>query len=947
MVDEQLTLKEITQKWQTKWDEAKLFEAIPDDRPKFFLNFPYPYINAYQHIGHLFTLMKVEAFARYKRMRGFNVLFPQGWHITGSPIVQAAKRVKEREPKQVKIMKDMGFGESDLAKFEEPTYWLEFFAPEFKKDYKLMGMSIDWRREFHTTDLNPHYDAFVKWQFRKLKEKGLVVKGKFPVVWDPKENVPVGDHDRVEGEGETPQEFMLIKHKLDDKFVISATLRQDTILGITNLYVHPELEYEEVESGDEHWILGSPAVERLLQQGHDLKRIKKVPGVDLIGKKTVEFGGNEVLILPATFLDPNFGTGLVHSVPSDSADDLIALQDLQKDEAIIKKYGLNLDEVRKIKPIAVLDTPGYSGIPAQDFLNKYNIKSQKERSKLDEIKKELYKLSHHSASFNEKYKDVFSTNLQGVKVEKGKDLIKKELIENGWATHYYQLTGKVVSRSLTECIVKIVDDQWFVDYGNEEWKQKARKCLDQIKLYPEKARQQFENVIDWLHEWACTRESGLGTRLPWDEKWLIESLSDSTIYMAYYTIVHILRDVPIEQVNDALFDYVLLDQEVQTKVDPSLAKAMRAEFDYWYPVDFRNSGKDLIQNHLTFFIFTHTAIFPEKNWPKGIGTNGWVTVDGQKMSKSLGNMIPVRGVAEEFGVDPARFTILFGGESLDDPNWESTLAKTLKTRLPQLLTFFAENYEIGRTTQEPIDEWFASVLNRSIRDATQAMDETLFRTALQKIYFDLGKLIRTYVARGDPQKQLLKEAIRAQVLMLTPFTPHICEEIWSELGHKKFISRESWPSFDESKINDTIEAAHDMLSDVQDDIKTVMQLSKIFAPKKITLFVADDWKFDFVSKLKGQLEQTNDMKTIVAALMATPLRNQGPQLMKLIPSILKDRSKLPLHTMTKQEELVHYKNFEQDISSQFNCPVEIIDANESNEQKARVAMPSKPAILIE
>ncbi len=128
--------RKIEKKWQAKWERGKVFEADPDKRKKFFVSFPIPYINAYQHIGHLYTLMKVEAFARYKRLCGFNVLFPQAWHATGSPIINAAKRVKEREPKQLKIMKDMGIPDSKIKKFEKPEYWIDFFAPEFEKDYR-------------------------------------------------------------------------------------------------------------------------------------------------------------------------------------------------------------------------------------------------------------------------------------------------------------------------------------------------------------------------------------------------------------------------------------------------------------------------------------------------------------------------------------------------------------------------------------------------------------------------------------------------------------------------------------------------------------------------------------------------------------------------------------------------------------------------------------------
>ena len=171
-------------------------------------------------------------------------------------------------------------------------------------------------------------------------------------------------------------------------------------------------------------------------------------------------------------------------------------------------------------------------------------------------------------------------------------------------------------------------------YGNPEWKDLAKKCLAQMNIYPEKARKQFEYVLDWLKDWACTREFGLGTKLPWDEKWIIESLSDSTIYMAYYVLAKYFEDpsykIDPQKLDDYFFDYIYLKRgnidEVSAKsgLSKELISDMKKEFEYWYPFEFRNSGKDLIQNHLSFCIFNHAAIFPEELWPKGFGVNGWV-----------------------------------------------------------------------------------------------------------------------------------------------------------------------------------------------------------------------------------------------------------------------------------------------------------------------------------
>ncbi len=825
-----VSFQKIEKKWQKAWEEKKVFEPKVDKkRKKFFLTFPYPYMNAIPHIGHLYTLMRVEAFARYKRMKGFNVLFPQAWHCTGSPIVAAAKRIEEGEKKQIKLLKDQGFKDKEIEKLKKPEHWPKVFTKIWGEAYRVMAISYDKRREFITTSMNPHYDKFIQWQFKKLKEKGYVAKGKHPVVWDPKTDMPVGDHDRIKGEGEVPQEFCLFKFNLDDgKKIITATLRHDTVWGITNVYVNPEVEYVEIETKGERWIVGEPVIEKLKNQEFAVKVLGKVNGRNLIGKWVESFGGKKILVLPATFLDPNYGTGMVHSVPSDSADDLIALRDLQKDDDLIKEYGLNSKEVKNIEPIEIFETPEVGGNSAQYFLDKYNVKSQNERDKLEKIKKELYKLTFTKGKLGHLYKKGFSKNLEGMDIPKGQKIIKKELLEQGWIELFYELTGEVVSRSLAKCAVKVVSDQWFINYDNEEWKKQVHTVLKGVKLYPEIVRDQFSYVIGWLNKWACTREYGLGTRLPFDESWLIESLSDSTIYMAYYTIAHLIKDVPIEKVDDKLFDYIFLGKGGKPKVK-NIDK-MREEFEYWYPVDFRNSGKDLVQNHLTFFLFNHVAIFPKKYWPVGVGVNGWVKVDGQKMSKSLGNMIPVKEMAKKFGSDVSRLTILNGGEGLDDPNWDSNFAEMMKNKLISFYDFVVENYNNGRKDRNNSDNWIESKLHRLIKETEGFMENTMFRSAIQRGFFDLQNSLKRYLQKNKkPNKIVLNNLIETQLLLLSPFTPFICEEIWNKIG-KKFISLTKWPEYDEKKIDIELEKTEEKINNSQKDIINIKNIVRIENP---------------------------------------------------------------------------------------------------------------------
>ncbi len=930
----------LDRKWQKIWKEAKVFEANPDStKPKFFVTFPYPYMNGFAHLGHFYTSMRVEAFARFKRAQGFNVLFPQAWHCTGDPIEAAAARIREKEPKQLKIMHDMGITEHEIQKFSDATYWTQYFPKEWEKDLKAAGYSFDPRRQFITTSLNPYYNKFIQWQFRKLKEKGLIGLGKHPVVWCPKDQTPLGDHARSQGEGERPQEFTILKFKWKEAFLVAATLRPETIFGLTNLWVNPDIEYIKAKVNEEIWIISKECAEKLKEQERKVEILGNIHGKDLIGQMVIApLNNHEIIVLPSFFCDPKKGTGLVMSVPSDAPDDYMGLKDLQNDQKLVSKYGLLMEDVKQIKPIPIIRSDELGDLPAMKVCEELKIHSQHERDKLEQAKKIVYKKGFYAGIMNErcgKYADV--------PVERAKDLIQKDLKALGIAESFYELTGTVVCRCLTSGIVKIVSNQWFLHYGDREWKDTVKKNLQNIKLYPEKVRQQFEYVIDWLHDWACTREFGLGTKLPWDEKWVIESLSDSTIYMAFYTIVHKLKEINLEEIDDDFFDFVFLKKGKNKWGE--VGEALQEEFEYWYPVDFRNSGKDLIQNHLTFFMFNHTAIFPEKNWPVGIGTNGWTVVDGQKMSKSLGNFLLVRDVIKP-GADGARITILSGGETLDDPNWDTEFVKSVYTKLDQWYEFSLKWHKYkGRTEERHVDRWFDSRLNILKKEITNAMEETLFRTAVQKIFFEWQNVLKWYLRRtnNNPHHEKMKQAIEEQIIMFAPFAAHVCEEIWEACGKESLACITNWPSIEEEKIDPQLDAIENYIAKITEDVQDVLSFVKIQKPTSIKLFVAPTWKYEPVKQLKEELKKTRD----VSALMKT-IKSPGKEkeLSKFILAAVKNPGKLPEHVWSPgEEERIIHENLAF-LKTEFDCPVEIQKADTSKEEKAQQAWPSKPAILI-
>jgi leucyl-tRNA synthetase len=472
-----------------------------------------------------------------------------------------------------------------------------------------------------------------------------------------------------------------------------------------------------------------------------------------------------------------------------------------------------------------------------------------------------------------------------------------------------------------------------------------------MKLYPEKVRQQFDYVIDWLHKWACTREEGLGTRLPWDEKWVIESLSDSTVYMAYYTLLPLLKDEDSEDLNDELFNYIFRNEKFSDKIRISKEKAdkLKEEFEYWYPVDFRNSGKDLIQNHLTFFIFNHVAIFDEKYWPQSIGANGWVTVDGVKMSKSLGNMIPVRDMVEEFSADASRITILNGGETLDDPNWDSSFAKNIIPKITNLFDTFLQVYNKGVGDFRSIDGWANSEINRIIKEASEFMELTHFRSAIQKIFFETQNLVKWYLVRTNnkPNKEVMNKIVDSMIVMMHPFTAHITEEYNEKLGNKKSVLDSSWPSFDEKKIDKNLDLSEKIIENTTKDVHNVKKLANVENIKKITIIVSKDWKYDYFNKLIGLVEKTRNVSDILKELMSDDkLRLFGKDISKLTPRLVAT-NKVPNNVLDKEMEVELFIQSKEYFENTFNCEIEILIGDKTDNPKANNAMPGKPAIIIE
>lgn len=936
--------------WLKVWDEKHAFEPDPvAGKKKVFVTFPFPYMNAAVHVGTAFTASHLEFYSRFKRLQGYNVLFPWAWHWTGQPIVGMSKRLKEGDPAVRRAFIELDHvPEKEVAKFVEPEYLASYYTKQSRQVMKATGFSIDWRREFRTID--PAFRKFVEWQYFHLRELGYVVQGTHPVVWCPFDKSPTGDHDRMEGEGVSPTEFHLIKFHLGEFALVAATLRPETIYGATNVWVDPDADYSEARVDGELWLVSSSALTRLSEQKHGVVPVREFKGADLIGRYALSpLTGKSLPILPGKFVDSSLATGVVFSVPAHAPYDLMALRDIQEGRIPV---GRQIKEIAdKLAPIPILTLQGYSRVPAEDAVKKLGIKDSMDPS-LEAATQEIY-----SAEFHRGELTTASGPLAGLTVTEAKEKVLALMAKTERLDKMFELAERVVCRCGTRCYVKILENQWFLNYSNPEWKAKAKLVIDRAAMFPEDARQMFYSTIEWLNDWPCARRSGMGTRLPWDKDWLVETLSDSTIYMAYYCISKFVNMEKIgpENLTPDVLDYVLLGKgnpasvAKAAKTTERTLKDIRTEFTYWYPVDLRNSGKDLIPNHLTFFAFHHAALFPEKQWPRGFGINGMITIEGKKMSKTKGNFVSWEGAKEKYGADAFRLALALTADGMDDADWRDRAAMDAKEKVESLIPYVKKTLKSTSDRKEnELDSWLVATVNSRIVTATQAMEELRMRRASATIFLDIWNDVRYYLRRGGkPRRQTLVDVFGAWVRMMSPFTPFMAEDLNRELGGKGLVCQADWPSPEDFPADEGALLSEAVLTKVIEDARNVLKVVK--GPRKrLNVYVCSDAAKDYFLEMVSARQKKENVGPVLKKYAS--LKIQPDRVFKLVYEIGDDMiSKLQSHR--DFDEYASLSAASEFMAGELGVEVVVQKAGAKGtidpSSKSKDALPTKPGFFLE
>jgi leucyl-tRNA synthetase len=954
---------DIEAKWQRRWYEGRINESERDARPKFMIIFAYPGVTGYLHVGHMRGFSYVDAIARYKRMLGFNVLFPVGTHATGNGAISLAKRIARRDERTVDYLLSNGCPESKLASLTDPISVVNFFNEIYVNDYwKRFGFLADWRR--FTCTIFPDYGRFIQWQFRKLHDAGLLIQKPYfapacvecgPVAIDASEtDIQKGGHAEI-------QEYTLLKFNCGGVHLVAATLRPETVFGQTNFWVNPEVTYVKVEKDGETWVVSREAFDKMKWQIDGLELKGSISGRELIGKECIApMVHRPVLVLPASFCDPNVGTGLVTSVPSDAPDDWIALKNLQDNEETMRQFGLNPEKVRAIAPIAIIATKGYGPMPAVELVQKMGITKSGD-PRLEEAKKEIYKAGFHTGRMN-----ATAGEFAGMPVDQAKEIIKQRMIEAGEADVFNDLSEEVICRCGGKVVIRKVPDQWFIDYANPELTARTKKHAEGMHILPQEYHNNVQGVLDWFRERACVRQGNwLGTRFPFDDKWIIEAISDSTLYPLYYLVSKYANEGAIrpEQMTTEFFDYVFLgkgDPEsvaTATGMGIDLLDRIRKDVMYWYPLDINLGGKEHMTVHFPAFLKNHVAILDSALWPQGIFVNWYIIGKGGKISKSKGGAQPIPGAAEDYGVDVLRLYYAHVASPFADVEWEDEAIENYRGRVERILKTVPElRASVGASEEGQIDCWLLSRTNSRVQSVRNGMEEFDLRQMATEVYFEMFNDLRWYGRRGGANRSVYERVMNIWVRMMVPITPHIAEELWESMGHKNLASTATYPEPSADASNLEAEQAEDYLREVLDDVNEILKVTGI-APKKLYLYVTPAWKKVVYEKaLQMASAKSLTVPGLTKTVMTDPkLKKRGKEAADFARKCAEELVKRSPGEIGRLSVAFDEAPFLNDaagfIAKEVGCEVIVLSADEPGiydpQRKVRAAQPRRPAILVE
>ena len=810
MIDK-YNFSEIEKKWQTKWEKDDVFKVTEDpDKEKYYVLEMFPYPSGKLHMGHVRNYSIGDVLARFKKMKGFNVLHPMGWDSFGLPAENAA-----------------------IKHGVEPSKWTWENIGEMREQLKELGLSYDWDREVATC--HPDYYKWMQWIFIQFYKKGLAYKKENPVNWCPSCQTVLANEQVVDGKCERcktlvgkkdlsqwyfkitdyaerlldnleelpgwPNKVKLMQKnwigksigaevtfEIDgfDKGLDVFTTRPDTLYGVTYMVMAPEHPYlKELVAGSEYEEPVNAYVDKV-QHMSDIERTSTT------NEKTGQFTGRyainpltgkKVPIFISDYVLMDYGTGAIMAVPAHD----------QRDFDFAKKFDLEI--------IPVVDS--------------------------DDPEVDVYDL-----------KAAFAAEGTMINSEMFNGMNNKEAIE------------------------KIIDYLEEKKIGKKSINYKLRDWLISRQRY-------WGTPIPMIHcddcGWVPEKEENLPVLLPADVQFTGKGESPLATSKTFVNTTCPVCGKPAKRELDTMDTFLDSSWYFLRYCDPKNTEAPfgKDKADYWMNVDQYIGGVEHAILHLMYARFFQMALYdlglvsteePFKN----LLTQGMVIKDGAKMSKSLGNVVSPKEIIEKYGADTARLFILFAAPPERELDWSDKGVEgsfRFINRVYRMVYDFSQNFSEAPDSYEvkgDADKSMAYWLNYAIKKVSDDIGERFnFNTAISTIMELVNEMYR--YKEGAINPGLYGAAIKDLIIMLAPFVPHVTEEMWEHLGYEGSVHDQSWPEYDEKAlVKDTVE----IVVQVNGKIKEKLDIAGGLSKEEMEKTVMEN------EKVKGLIEGKNVVKVI-------------------------------------------------------------------------------------
>ncbi|MFH1650024.1 MAG: leucine--tRNA ligase [Candidatus Woesearchaeota archaeon] len=884
----------IEKKWQERWNKEGTFKAVPGKKNFYCLEmFPYP--SHKLHMGHLRNYSIGDAIARFKRAQGFNVLYPMGYDSFGLPAENAA-----------------------IKHGVNPKKWTLDNVNAIREQQKRIGLSYDWDREVVTC--TPEYYKWNQWFFIKFFEKGLAYKKTSPVNWCPKCETVLANEQVEQGKCWRCHTLVTTK-ELSQWYLKITDYAEELLSDLKKLDEWPE----RVKVMQENWI----------GKSHGTILEFKIKGMD----KTI-----------STFTTrPDTVYGITYLVLAAEHPMVMELVKGTKHEKEVQKFVTQTRQRSIIERTA--EGKEKNGIYlGKDFINPFTGEPcplwVADYALMDYGTGAVMAVPAHDQrdfEFAKKYKLPIKVVIKpkgGGELQA--DKMSRAYADEGTLVNSGEFDG-TPSRDAIEAITDYAEEKCYgkrtVNYKLRDWlisRQRywgtpipmvyCQKCgivpipYEQLPvILPEDVKfgtggNPLETSKSFV-ETTCPKCKGKAKR----ETDTMDTFMDSSWYFLRYCS---------PKATDKPFDV--------------------KEAEQWMPVEQYIGGIEHAILHLMYARFFTKAqrdlgLLKIDEPFHRLLTQGMITKDGAKMSKSLGNTVDPAEIFEKYSADTARLFILFAALPEKEFEWSDQGVNGIFRFVQKLERLLEAEFDVKGIPKKlsQKDKFVLSKLHRAIPSVTGKIERYRFSLAIAEL---MDVVNAASVRWSDLDKGVRGHCLDVLSRLFQPFTPHLAEEIWEKIHGKGMVSVASWPQPEGKHVDDAIEASEALIEQTRADILSLKTLTKI-EPKQITFIISPSWKYEFIKTFKTTIEETRDFKEVLQRCMTPDMKKYGKDITTMIPRFLKEPGRLPeIVTSQKIEESV-LKEASAAFSKEFNVKIHIVTAEHSKEAKANNALPGKPAIL--